>query len=111
MFYPENQVDLEEMNDQDKIMRDETIHNKNDNIRIYILNMLLNSLKVFKSIPEKVISEMLEFLIDKTYGEQVEENEKKVVQELAENKLFGFVETLSKLKPGNEGRPGYMEEG
>lgn len=50
-------------------MRDENIQNKKDNIRIFILNMLLNSLKVFKSIPEKLICEMLEFLIEKTYTE------------------------------------------
>ena len=95
-------------------MRDENIQNKKDNIWIFILNMLLNSLKVFKSIPEKLICEMLEFLIEKTYTESSESEtliSKKVVQELAENKLFGFVETLSKLKRGSEGRPGYTEEG
>ena len=69
LFYPKSEEEYDGNNSQEKIMRDENIQNKKDNIRIFILNMLLNSLKVFKSIPEKLICEMLEFLIEKTYTE------------------------------------------
>jgi hypothetical protein len=66
---------------------------------------------MFASVPEKTISSMLEFLIDKTYVEHTDGREKSIISEFAENKLFGFVETLQKVKRGETGRPGYTEEG
>ena len=84
-FYPPNGETEDE---------EETTNNKLSNIKIFVLNQMLNIVKATKKVCEASHKRVVKFLVEKSYfGDHAE-----AVKELAANKLFTYFDHLNKLK-------------
>jgi len=94
MFYPEeNEDDSSSENDQDDKQKAQA--NKEDNIRIYVLNMLVNTVTIFKNHSESTLKEVINFVV---YQAFFQESLSDKMKEFSKDKLFALVDGLHKRK-------------
>ena len=97
-FYPENRTE-ESSSDNEKEDKEQAKANKEDNIRIYILNMIVNTVTIFKNHTEATLKEVINFVV---YQAFFQESLSDKMKEFAKDKLFSLVDGLHKRKSNVE---------
>mmetsp|Transcript_26077 Transcript_26077/g.30094 ORF Transcript_26077/g.30094 Transcript_26077/m.30094 type:complete len:346 (-) Transcript_26077:31-1068(-) len=69
--------------------------NKEDNIRIYMLNLMVNTINVFKHHTEETLKEIINFVV---YQAFFQESLNDKIKEFAKDKLFTLVDNLHRRK-------------
>jgi hypothetical protein len=94
-FYPVGEVESSEEEDKDD--KDKLKANKEDNIRIFVLNTLVNTVTIFKNHTEHSLKDVINFIVYQAFfQESLSEN----IKEFAKDKLFALVEGLYKRRDG-----------
>uniref|UniRef100_A0A7S3KP36 Uncharacterized protein n=1 Tax=Euplotes crassus TaxID=5936 RepID=A0A7S3KP36_EUPCR len=93
-FYPENKAE-ESSSDNDEEGKQQLNSNKEDNIRIFVLNLIVNTVTIFKNHSETTLKEIINFVV---YQAFFQESLSDKMKEFAKDKLFGLVDGLHKRK-------------
>jgi hypothetical protein len=90
LFYPKEKESDE--SEEDEESKDD---NKQDNIRIFALNLLVNTIPMFKNHSEGTLKELVNFIVlEAFFNEDLSEK----LKEFAKDKLFALVDGLHKTK-------------
>lgn len=93
-FYPE-ETKNDSSSEEDKEEIQKLQSNKEDNIRIYILNLLVNTVNIFKNHSENSLTEIINFIV---YQAFFNESLNDSIKEFAKDKLFSLVDHLHRRK-------------
>jgi hypothetical protein len=92
-FYPVDEHESDE--EDDKGVKEKQKANKEDNIRIYVLNTLVNTITIFENHSEHSLKDVINFIVYQAFfQESLSDN----IKEFAKDKLFAIVEGLYKRK-------------
>lgn len=94
-FYPEEEQDPESDSEIDEEEMQKVKTNKEDNIRIFLLNMIVNTVMIFKNHSETTLKEVVNFIV---YQAFFQENLSDRMKEFAKDKMFALVDNLHKRK-------------
>lgn len=97
LFYPEAHEGSSSEEDQDDA--EKLKHNKEDNIKIYTLNLLANTVLTFKNHTESTLTEITNFIVFQAYFSS--DNSDKM-KEFSKDKLFTLVDGLHRRKSNVE---------
>ena len=88
-FYPEDPEDNSSSDDEDE--KSKFIQNKEDNIRIYSLNLLVNTVGVFKNHTDLTLKNIMNFIVYQAYFNNEASSK---LKEFAKDKLFALVDAF-----------------
>ena len=97
-FYSED-VKGESNSEDDKEETQKLASNKGDNIRIYVLNLLVNTVNIFKNHSESSLTEIINFVV---YQAFFNESLSDSIKEFSKDKLFSLVDHLHRRKSNVE---------
>lgn len=97
-FYPEEKEN-ESSSEEDPEDVQKAQANKGDNIRVYVLNMLVNTINIFKNHSETTLKEIINFVV---YQGFFQESLSDKMKEFAKDKLFTLVDNLHRRKSSVE---------
>jgi hypothetical protein len=91
-FYNDNE-EVESVSEEDEEEKQKLQSNKEDNIKIFLLNMIVNTVMIFKNHSTTTLKEVINFIV---YQAFFNENLTDRMKEFAKDKLFALVDNLHK---------------